>query len=83
MLAGELCAFQPGQTAGKTFGGIAVDEDGRALDAAGAVVDGLWVVGEAAGMAAPGLGGSSGFDGSLTAVVWSGWRAGAAIRAER
>jgi hypothetical protein len=32
-------------------------------------------------MGAPGLGGQYGFDGSLTAVVWSGWRAAASMRA--
>ena len=65
--------------ASKNFGGLAVDADGRVLDAGGAVVPGLWAVGEAAGMAVPGMGGEWGFDGSLSAVIWSGWRTAAAI----
>ena len=48
-------------------------------DLSGAVVPGLWAVGEAAGMGVPGMGGPWGFDGSLSAVVWSGWRTAAAI----
>jgi fumarate reductase flavoprotein subunit len=79
---GRPCAFPPGLLASKTFGGLAVDADGRVLDAAGAVVPGLWAVGEAAGMGVPGMGGAWGFDGSLSAVVWSGWRTAAALAAE-
>ncbi|MDP2306731.1 MAG: FAD-binding protein [Pseudomonadota bacterium] len=80
---GAPCAFRPGSIAAKNFGGLAVDDDGRVLDAAGAVVPGLWAVGEAAGMGVPGLGGAWGFDGSLSAVLWSGWRTAAGIHAER
>jgi hypothetical protein len=76
---GEICAFLPGQVASKTYGGVSVDEHGQALDTAGAPIEGLFVVGEAAGMAAPHLGGRSGFDGSVSAVLWSGWRTGAWI----
>ncbi len=78
---GTPCAFRPGNVAAKTFGGLAVDGDGRVLDAHGEVVPGLWAVGEAAGMGVPGLGGAWGFDGSLSAVLWSGWRTAAALRA--
>ncbi len=81
--AAELCAFVPGQVANKTFGGLAVDQDGRVLDEQGLVVEGLWAVGEAAGMAAPGMGGRSGFDGSISAVLWSGWRTGDALVADQ
>lgn len=81
--AGEPCGFVPGGLASKNFGGLSVDSDGRVLDADGRVVRGLWAVGEAAGMGAPGLGGAWGFDGSLSAVVWSGWRTAAAIERER
>jgi len=59
-----------------------VDDQGRVLDAGGEPVRGLWAVGEAAGMGVPGMGGAWGFDGALSAVVWSGWRAAAAIREE-
>lgn len=70
------CAFAPGLVAAKSFGGLAVDLEGRVLDRSGQPVPGLYAVGEAAGMGVPGLGGRSGFDGSLSAVLWSGWRVG-------
>jgi succinate dehydrogenase/fumarate reductase flavoprotein subunit len=82
-LFGTPCAFRPGYVAAKNFGGLSVDADGRALDTSGAVIPGLWAVGEAAGMGSPGLGGTWGFDGSLAAVLWSGWRTGAAIAEEQ
>ena len=78
---GGVCAIQPGRVAAKTFGGLAVDDGGRVLDAKGAVVPGLYAVGEAAGMLAPGWAGPHGVDGSLSAVVWSGWRLGEALAA--
>lgn len=80
-LSGAPCVAVPGRLPQKSFGGLQVDAEGRALNADGEVVPGLWVAGEAAGMGAPGLGGQYGFDGSLTAVVWSGWRAAASMRA--
>ncbi|MBN1334420.1 MAG: FAD-binding protein [Deltaproteobacteria bacterium] len=79
---GGWCAFLPGQVASKTYGGVTVDAHGQALDTLGAPIEGLYVVGEAAGMAAPGLGGRSGFDGSVSAALWSGWRTGAWIAAQ-
>lgn len=79
---GELCALPVGWSVQKCFGGLDVDEAGRVLDTAGHVVPGLWAVGEAAGMGAPGMGGLVGFDGSLSAIVWSSWRTAAAIRGE-
>lgn len=79
---GALCGYRVGATALKSFGGVSVDLDGRVLDGAGTPVPGLWAVGEAAGMGAPGMGGASGWDGSLSAVVWSGWRTGAALAGE-
>lgn len=82
-LEGDLCAFIPARTAGKTFGGVSVSADGQVLAADGRPIVGLWSVGEAAGMAMPGLGGQNGFDGSITAVLWSAWRVGAAIQASR
>jgi hypothetical protein len=81
-LSGEICAFVPGRCSGKTFGGLAVDDAGRVLDTSGRVIEGLWSAGEAAGMAIPGMSGRAGLDGSITAVLWSGWRVGAAIHAE-
>lgn len=80
---GRPCALPPGLLANKNFGGLDVDPDGRVLDTDGQVVGGLWAVGEAAGMGVPGMGGLWGFDGALSAVVWSGWRTAAAIRAEQ
>jgi len=77
---GDPCAFITGQRAEKSYGGLAIDDEGGVLDAEGNRVNGLWAVGEAAGMLAPGVGGDSGWDGSLTAVVWSGWRVGNSIR---
>jgi len=79
---GELCALPVGWSVQKSFGGLDVDEAGRVRDTAGKVVPGLWAVGEAAGMGAPGMGGLVGFDGSLSAIVWSSWRTAAAIRGE-
>lgn len=79
---GTPCGYSPGYLAGKNFGGLRVDGEGRVMDDEGTVIEGLWAVGEAAGMGTPGLGGATGFDGSLSAVVWSGWRTAAAIAAE-
>lgn len=80
-LSGTPCVAEPGRVPQKTYGGLQVDTEGRALNAEGEVVPGLWVAGESAGMGSPGIGGQYGFDGSLTAVVWSGWRAAASMRA--
>lgn len=77
-----LCSFSPGHVATKNFGGIDVDAEGRVVDARSVVVPGLHAVGEVAGMAFPGIGGAGGFDGSLSAVVWSGWRVGERLQQE-
>lgn len=74
-----LCGFLPARIGEKSYGGVDVDLDGRVLDAAGQPILGLYAVGEAAGMGAPGMGGLTGFDGSIGAVVWSGWRVGDAL----
>ena len=74
-----LCGFLPARIGEKSYGGVDVDLDGRVLDAAGQPITGLYAVGEAAGMGAPGMGGLTGFDGSIGAVVWSGWRVGDAL----
>lgn len=80
-LVGTPCAFPWGRLASKSFGGLAVNDHGAVLDGDGRPIPGLYAVGEAAGMGQPGLGGAFGFDGSLSAVIWSGWRTGAAIHA--
>lgn len=80
--AGEPCAFPPGRLVSKNFGGLAVDSSGAVLDTAGQPVVGLSAVGEAAGMGVPGLGGAWGFDGSLAAVAWSGFRVGERLASE-
>ena len=76
---GQPCAYPPGLSAAKGYGGLLVDNKQRVLDAGGVPVPGLYAAGEASGMAVPGMGGLYGFDGSLSAVVWSGWRAAEAI----
>jgi hypothetical protein len=81
-MGGTPCAFPPGLSSQKSFGGLLVDEQQRVVDGRGAPVGGLYAVGEAAGMAQPGMGGQHGFDGSVSAVVWSGWRAAQAISGE-
>jgi succinate dehydrogenase/fumarate reductase flavoprotein subunit len=71
---GALCAFTLGEIAAKAFGGLSVDAGGHVRDSAsGEPLANLYAIGEAAGMAAPGIGGRWGFDGSLSAVTWSGW----------
>lgn len=78
-LQGTPCAATEARKTAKSYGGVNVDEKGHALREDGIVLPGLWVAGEAAGMGAPGMGGLRGFDGSLSAVVWSGWRAAASM----
>ncbi|MBM4391166.1 MAG: FAD-binding protein [Deltaproteobacteria bacterium] len=59
----------------KSFGGAALDDEGRVLDEFGNTIPGLYAAGEAAGF----LGGTwigHGFNGTITAVFWSGRRAG-------
>lgn len=79
---GDVCALPLGRLASKNYGGLATDEEGRVLDRGGVVVPGLFAAGEAAGMGTPGLGGAFGFDGSIGAVVWSGWRTGDTVAAD-
>jgi len=79
-LTGELCAFPPGRLASKSFGGLDVDDRGQVRTADGTPIAGLYAAGEAAGMAQPGLGGAWGCDGSLSAVIWSGWQVAATLR---
>ncbi len=73
-LSGTPCVFRPGHQAAKNYGGLMVDKNGAVPG-----FSGLYAIGEAAGMAVPGMGGSWGFDGSSAAVIWSGWRTAAAL----
>ena len=57
----------------KSFGGIAVDETGRVLNATGEWIPGLYGAGELTGMAGGSLVGDGFFTGSLSAVILSGW----------
>ncbi len=66
----------------KSFGGIAVEVDGRVVDAAGAPLPGLFAAGELTGMAGGSLVGDRGFTGSLSAVLLSGRVAGDRAAAE-
>jgi fumarate reductase flavoprotein subunit len=62
-------------SASKAFTGLATDPEGRVLDLAGDPIPGLYGAGEAIGMlGTPAVG--VGFPGSITAVLWSGARAG-------
>jgi fumarate reductase flavoprotein subunit len=65
----------------KSFGGIALDPEGRVVGANGEPIPGLWAAGEVAGM----LGTTAvaeGFGGSITAVYFTGQRVGANAAAE-
>jgi succinate dehydrogenase/fumarate reductase flavoprotein subunit len=73
-LSGTPCVLRPGHQAAKNYGGLVVDKNGAVPE-----FSGLYAIGEAAGMAVPGMGGSWGFDGSSAAVIWSGWRTTAAL----
>ena len=66
----------------KAFGGIEVDTSGRVVDSAGEPIPGLYAAGELTGMAGGSLVGSTGFTGSLSAVLLSGRVAGAAAASE-
>lgn len=61
----------------KCFTGVALDARGQVLGEDGEHIPGLYAAGEVAGMlGVPAVG--SGFEGSISAVYWSGRRAGAA-----
>ncbi|MBM4365372.1 MAG: FAD-binding protein [Deltaproteobacteria bacterium] len=65
----------------KSFGGAALDDEGRVIDEFGNTIPGLYAAGEAAGF----LGGTwigHGFNGTITAVYWSGRRAGSTAAAD-
>ncbi len=69
-------AARLGLVAGKSFGGLQTDLEGRLLDQDGQPVPGLFAAGELAGMGGGGVGAPWGFDGSLSAVIHSGRVAG-------
>ncbi len=60
----------------KNFGGIAVDLNGRVLDAAGQPLPGVYAAGELTGMCGGSIVGDYGFTGSLSCVVLGGRVAG-------
>ncbi|MCP4805329.1 MAG: FAD-dependent oxidoreductase [Proteobacteria bacterium] len=74
---GEDPVWAGGLAAGaaKAFTGVPLDERGRVLDIDGAPIPGVFAAGEVAGMLGTDAVGS-GFTGSVTAVLWSGQRAG-------
>jgi predicted oxidoreductase len=65
----------------KSLGGVAIDGDARAVDAAGKPVPGLWAVGELTGFA--GVNGKYGLEGTyLAPSIFTGRVAGRALAAE-
>ncbi|MCK6520511.1 FAD-dependent oxidoreductase [Myxococcota bacterium] len=65
----------------KSFGGLALDPEGRVLNNNGEAIPGLFAAGEVAGMLGTAALGE-GMGGSITAVYLTGQRAGAAAAAE-
>ncbi len=65
----------------KGYGGLATDLDAHLLDEGGAIVPGVYVVGELAGMI-PGGGAGTGFAGSVNACYYGGRVAGANAAAD-
>jgi succinate dehydrogenase/fumarate reductase flavoprotein subunit len=64
----------------KSFGGLETDARGAVLDSRGEPIAGLFAAGEVCGfLGTPGIG--YGLNGSITAVWWSGLRAGASAAA--
>jgi succinate dehydrogenase/fumarate reductase flavoprotein subunit len=65
----------------KSFGGLALDPEGRVLGVNGEVIPGLWAAGEVAGMLGTAAIGE-GLGGTITAVYFTGQRVGANAAAE-
>ncbi len=77
--AGPLVAVRLRVVTRKTLGGLATDLEARALDAAGAVVPGLFAAGEAAGFGGGGMHGYRSLEGTfLGGCLFSGRAAGRA-----
>lgn len=78
--AGPLIAVRLHVLTRKSLGGIQTDLDSRAVGPNGAVVPGLYAVGEAAGFGGGGVHGYRALEGTfLGGCLHSGWRAGRAI----
>ena len=78
--AGPLIAVKLHILTRKSLGGIETDLDGRALDAAGHVVPGLYAAGEASGFGGGGVHGYRALEGSfLGGCLFSGRQAGRAV----
>jgi succinate dehydrogenase/fumarate reductase flavoprotein subunit len=65
----------------KSFGGLALDPEGRVLGVSGEAIPGLWAAGEVAGMLGTAAIGE-GLGGTITAVYFTGQRVGANAAAE-
>ena len=77
---GPLIAVRLHVLTRKSLGGIQTDLDSRALDAAGAPIEGLYAVGEAAGFGGGGVHGYRSLEGTfLGGCLHTGLRAGRAI----
>jgi len=75
--AGPMIAVKLHVLTRKSLGGIRTDLDGRALDAAGAVVPGLFAAGEASGFGGGGMHGYRALEGTfLGGCLFSGRQAG-------
>ncbi|GIJ00120.1 hypothetical protein CLV28_2574 [Sediminihabitans luteus] len=80
---GPLLAVRLSVLTRKTLGGLHTDAAGRALDAAGEVLPGLWAVGEAAGFGGGGVHGHRALEGTfLGGCLFTGRTAGRALARE-
>lgn len=78
--AGPLIAVRLSVVTRKTLGGIQTDLESRVLDGDGAVVEGLWAVGEAAGFGGGGVHGYNALEGTfLGGCLFSGLMAGRSL----
>lgn len=78
--AGPLVAVQLHVLTRKSLGGIQTDLDGRALDASGAPIDGLFAAGEASGFGGGGVHGYRALEGTfLGGCLFSGRQVGRAV----
>ena len=78
--AGPMIAVKLHVLTRKSLGGIETDLDGRALDASGTVIPGLYAVGEASGFGGGGVHGYRALEGTfLGGCLFSGRQAGRAV----
>lgn len=81
--AGPLIAVRLRTLTRKTLGGLHTDLQGRALDASGRVIPGLYAAGEAAGFGGGGMHGFRALEGTfLGGCLFSGRTAGRSVAAE-